>query len=900
MNIDNNIDGERNDFQTFNLIDELSDVRTNETLIDNNIIDGINDNISKDNLKSNIVEELAGTDIFTDAILFDNNSDVFDNDIPNVNLKSINVGELNDYQTFNRFGQLSLIWTNANLSIDTKQRKLIITTSTTKSNSKYTSYIIVYSFTSFVDFSSISIDREQCHLIFSSIHSPRLYKKIIKDNIEDIFYGNATFKRILLDGTDDQSDVTNDLHSLASFRSVDLTFEISKWHILHDLMSLLPVPAFAGRVTFISSDTMKLPDISKVRDKSILNCMWYLKTIVDNRNIPSYGNFKNILIDKVTYNMKHNKCINEMIVVLQELPLLLRQLSLSSKRNGIIIFQDSLSLLHNIKAKSLKLLLQPIDIDNWYYIKRIMVTPSRIICLPDGFMKGSRMLRQFMTKDNRRHIISVQFVDEEFQKIKIKSLLSYILDNGLEIYGIQYRCLCGSNSKIRESSYYFINGDATTINQYRDQIIYGSLSRIPKIAKQVNNLALYCTCDTFILDIPQSRWYEIEDSYSIDGHLNTDGSGFISRKIADIIISKLDPDMNGKTAAFQIRLGGLKGVLVIDNTGILPINKDIGFRKSMKKFESNNFSLCVVKVCKYVDLYLAHESINLISSFAIEAAIQGVSYFPGPIILGMHEVELDKIAEIFLDKTYALRVLSEYLDIDIIKSISTSNIDILTEPMWVSLLHKIYQIKIKSLRTKSRIFVQDGCVLTGIPDRSGSLKSNEVFLQIQKSTDSEPRVITGPVLLYRHPCLHPGDMQICIAIDQPSLRDLVNVIVLPVDPTGPSLSSNCSGGDLDGDQFAIIFDKDLVPPACLQQKSLNYEELADQASSNKSLETVCETIEEFYAKIGCNEYLGRIANMHLAFSDYSDLGAHHPIAKKLSSQQSIAVDMPKTGIEIIL
>ena len=169
MNIDNNIDGERNDFQTFNLIDELSDVRTNETLIDNNIIDGINDNISKDNLKSNIVEELAGTDIFTDAILFDNNSDVFDNDIPNVNLKSINVGELNDYQTFNRFGQLSLIWTNANLSIDTKQRKLIITTSTTKSNSKYTSYIIVYSFTSFVDFSSISIDREQCHLIFSSI-----------------------------------------------------------------------------------------------------------------------------------------------------------------------------------------------------------------------------------------------------------------------------------------------------------------------------------------------------------------------------------------------------------------------------------------------------------------------------------------------------------------------------------------------------------------------------------------------------------------------------------------------------------------------------------------------------------------------------------------------------------
>lgn len=62
--------------------------------------------------------------------------------------------------------------------------------------------------------------------------------------------------------------------------------------------------------------------------------------------------------------------------------------------------------------------------------------------------------------------------------------------------------------------------------------------------------------------------------------------------------------------------------------------------------------------------------------------------------------------------------------------------------------------------------------------------------------------------------MHPGDVQVVRAVDAPlrsPLRRLSNVIVFSQHGQR-DLPSQLSGGDLDGDQYHVIFDKRLIPP----------------------------------------------------------------------------------------
>ena len=62
--------------------------------------------------------------------------------------------------------------------------------------------------------------------------------------------------------------------------------------------------------------------------------------------------------------------------------------------------------------------------------------------------------------------------------------------------------------------------------------------------------------------------------------------------------------------------------------------------------------------------------------------------------------------------------------------------------------------------------------------------------------------------------MHPGDVQIVNAVDvAPSspLKRLSNVIVFS-QHGARDLPSQLSGGDLDGDQYHVIFDREMIPP----------------------------------------------------------------------------------------
>ncbi|RKO87185.1 RNA-dependent RNA polymerase, partial [Blyttiomyces helicus] len=96
----------------------------------------------------------------------------------------------------------------------------------------------------------------------------------------------------------------------------------------------------------------------------------------------------------------------------------------------------------------------------------------------------------------------------------------------------------------------------------------------------------------------------------------------------------------------------------------------------------------------------------------------------------------------------------------------------------------------------------------GIADATGLLTSGTCFFQ--PTIAGKRVVVTGPVAVTRNPCWWPGDVRILEAVNAEQLHHLVDCVVFPTQGQRPH-ADEMGGGDLDGDQFTVIWDTDLVP-----------------------------------------------------------------------------------------
>lgn len=239
-----------------------------------------------------------------------------------------------------------------------------------------------------------------------------------------------------------------------------------------------------------------------------------------------------------------------------------------------------------------------------------------------------------------------------------------------------------------------------------------------------------------------------------------------------------------------------------------------------------------------------------------------------------------------------------------------ASIGFITDPFWLSVLAKAYRLQVRDLVTKTRVPIppSDGCRVLGIPDPISALDEGEIFLLCEYEvvsplgTRKVRQPVVGDVMVYRNPCLHPGDVQRLKAVDKPSLYQYLNVLVLPT-VGRRSVAACCSGGDLDGDMFSVIWATDLVPPAALTHPALDYDAaLREATEASKSASAAScppftrKHMSTFFCKVVTNDTLGKIAHMHLALSDASPSGALDLRAQQLAKAQSLAVDFPKTGV----
>ncbi len=80
---------------------------------------------------------------------------------------------------------------------------------------------------------------------------------------------------------------------------------------------------------------------------------------------------------------------------------------------------------------------------------------------------------------------------------------------------------------------------------------------------------------------------------------------------------------------------------------------------------------------------------------------------------------------------------------------------------------------------------------------------------------------------------------------------------MPTSNCSGSLSAKCSGGDLDGDEFSVIWNQKFIPPVPPKWQPLNYAELAEGAPNDFEMDNQAELFAEFYTRIIANDSLGK-------------------------------------------
>jgi RNA-dependent RNA polymerase len=101
----------------------------------------------------------------------------------------------------------------------------------------------------------------------------------------------------------------------------------------------------------------------------------------------------------------------------------------------------------------------------------------------------------------------------------------------------------------------------------------------------------------------------------------------------------------------------------------------------------------------------------------------------------------------------------------------------------------------------------------------------------------------------------------------------------------------CSGGDLDGDDYLVIWDTDLVPNEWFRT-AMDY---APIKGVNLDRPVTVNDVTSFFVKYMKNDSLPKIAHAHLAWSDLLMDGVESAKCIRLAQLHSNAVDYNKTG-----
>lgn len=387
---------------------------------------------------------------------------------------------------------------------------------------------------------------------------------------------------------------------------------------------------------------------------------------------------------------------------------------------------------------------------------------------------------------------------------------------------------------------------------------------------------------------------EIEDiKYPDNEYCFSDGVGKISGFLASMIATELElPPGQSPPSCFQFRLGGCKGVLTVwpDAKG-----REVFIRPSQRKFQADHNILEVIRCSQP-----GHASLNRQLIIVLSALGTADNVF----ILKLTQ-NLAQFQDAMHDPACALSLLCKNIDANqFTLSLAAMVRDKFMEchdPFVISLLRLWRAWSIKYLKEKARIMIEKSAFVLGVVDETGILKGYyedeedgddtgkhkkekgsrirlpEIFLKVSDMENpGEFKVIEGLCIIARNPSLHPGDIRTVRAVNVPELGHLHDIVVFP-NKGDRDLASMLSGGDLDGDDYVVIWDPDLTF-GVINHKPMDYSPLEPRTLDR---DVTVSDIRKFFVNYMKNDKLGTIANAHLAWADFHEDGVKSDQCKPL-------------------
>ncbi|KHJ96426.1 RNA dependent RNA polymerase [Oesophagostomum dentatum] len=208
-----------------------------------------------------------------------------------------------------------------------------------------------------------------------------------------------------------------------------------------------------------------------------------------------------------------------------------------------------------------------------------------------------------------------------------------------------------------------------------------------------------------------------------------------------------------------------------------------------------------------------------------------------------------------------------------------SGFDLSTEPFFRSLVKAMancYTVK-QMHKQKFLVPTNKGRTMLGVIDDTGQLQYGQVFVQYTEnvtlkcsSSEAARRVHTGKVMLTKSPSVVAGDVRVFTAVDIADLHHLCDVVVFPQHGPRPH-PDEMAGSDLDGDEYAVIWDEDLM----LDRSEPAFDYTCERPK-NAPIDpnTMDEKMVDFYCNYLINDSVGTIANSFQFQADYYGINSN--------------------------
>ena len=390
----------------------------------------------------------------------------------------------------------------------------------------------------------------------------------------------------------------------------------------------------------------------------------------------------------------------------------------------------------------------------------------------------------------------------EFDRGISSHIVMRLLQGGLLIQGCTYSFLGCSSSGLKKRKAYMIRGSSERAHQERQK--YGDFGSLKTASKQISRFSLLLT-NVVITDVKPSQ-VKVECDVEANKLCFTDGCGKISSDLSRALacksrktLSRQYEDISSEASVFQVRKGGIKGILVKDSK--LP-KGTIVIRPSMQKFDTKCFpQICV---CDYSRPYsfgnLNKQYVTLLSGLGV----------PDINFISIQKDYFEQIKNMTNNFDHALQIL-EWRN----RSDELTNNNGQNKTECLSKL-KTLQHQLICESPKLKILVPESRTLFGVAETPrfcpktnrrlpGILKYGECMIRVTMKGGKRISLQNQKVVVSKNPCYLLGDIRILKAVSSfqyPELesleRDLVDCIVFPIEGDTPH-SNEIAGSDLDGE-----------------------------------------------------------------------------------------------------